>query len=567
MRDIICNPLNLDYKYQNRTLGKQRSLSREGADPTMLLFKDTYLLFVSMSGGFWYSEDLVDWKFHETPELPAYDYAPDVRVVDGRVIFSASRHTKCRFYSSTDPLNIPFEPLPENFAWWDPDIFQDDDGRVYFYWGCSTDPIKAVEIDRHTLKPLGKSQQVIAGHPEDHGWERKGENNVVKKPVTHRDKVIKRFLGDGPFIEGAYMTKYNGKYYLQYAAPGTELNVYGNGVYVSNGPLGPFTYQSHNPFSSVPGGFMTAAGHGSTFMDKEGRWWHVATMLIGVNENFERRVGLFPCYFDGDGIMYCNQELADYPFSVGTQEKTGWMLLNASARASSSQPGFEADKAADENVRTWWAAARTGKDQYLELDLGEIKTVNALQVNFADHMLSWNDKDLVKSITGGRKIYVKPQSTKYLLEGSADGEDWTVLMDRRSSGTDLCNDFFCLEEPLKLRYVRISEMEVPFDGVPAISGLRIFGTGNGEKPGIVEKLETKYEGDLNILLNWPAAENASRYNVRFGIAPDKLYGSWQVKENHLNFSFVNKCEQYYFAVDSVNENGITPGSVIKACSP
>ena len=154
-RKIICNPLNLEYRYQNRIEDGRKSLSREAADPTVMLFKDTYLLFASMSGGFWYSDDLVDWKFHETPELPIYDYAPDVRIVDGKVVFSASSHGKCRFYTSADPLHEPFAPMPESFAWWDPIIFQDDDGRVYFYWGCSKKPINGVEVYRKTQKPIG----------------------------------------------------------------------------------------------------------------------------------------------------------------------------------------------------------------------------------------------------------------------------------------------------------------------------------------------------------------------------------------------------------------------------
>ena len=44
-----------------------------------------------------------------------------------------------------------------------------------------------------------------------------------------------------PYIEGAWMNKFNGKYYLQYACPGTQYNIYADGVYVGDSPLGPFT--------------------------------------------------------------------------------------------------------------------------------------------------------------------------------------------------------------------------------------------------------------------------------------------------------------------------------------
>ena len=317
MEKWICNPLDLEYRYQYRTsLMGGCSLAREAADPTLLLFKDIYYLFASMSGGFWYSDDLADWKFKETPELPIYDYAPDVRSIGGRVVFSASRRGEpCTFYASADPLKETFQPLASPFDFWDPDIFEDDDGRVYFYWGCTNkEPIWGIEIDPKTMLPMGEKQAMFGEDEARHGWERKGENNKLSEPVTEMDRLIRQYVGTKPFIEGAFMTKYRGKYYLQYAAPGTECNVYADGVYVSDKPLGPFTYQSHNPFSSKPGGFITSAGHGSTIQDKYGNWWHASTMRVSVNESFERRVGLFPCDFDEDGVLHCNQHFADYPF-------------------------------------------------------------------------------------------------------------------------------------------------------------------------------------------------------------------------------------------------------------
>ena len=75
-------------------------------------------------------------------------------------------------------------------------------------------------------------------------------------------------------MEGASMTKHNGKYYLQYAAPGTQFNVYGDGVYIGETPLGPFTYMKNNPMSFKPGGFTNGAGHGVTVKQTNGQYWH-----------------------------------------------------------------------------------------------------------------------------------------------------------------------------------------------------------------------------------------------------------------------------------------------------
>ena len=43
--------------------------------------------------------------------------------------------------------------------------------------------------------------------------------------------LVKGMFTEKPFIEGPWMDKYNGKYYLQYACPGAEYNVYADGVY------------------------------------------------------------------------------------------------------------------------------------------------------------------------------------------------------------------------------------------------------------------------------------------------------------------------------------------------
>lgn len=577
MSKLICNPLNLAYRYQVKKSPMGEAVYREAADPTMVLHRDTYFLFASMSGGFWYSDDLADWQFKETPELPIYDYAPDVRVIDGRVIFSASRRGEpCSFYASADPLSEPFTIVSTAFDFWDPDIFQDDDGRVYFYWGCTnTDPIWGVEVDRQTLLPLGERIALFGENEAEHGWERKGDNNKETEPTTELQRLIRQHVGNKPFIEGAYMNKHDGRYYLQYAAPGTECNVYADGVYTANSPLGPFTYQAHNPFSAKPGGFITSAGHGSTFQDKHGNWWHVSTMRISVNENFERRIGLFPCDFDQDGVLYCNQHYADYPFALPEGPRTDMnriapamqmLSYGKQATASSHQPGHEPEHGMNENIRTWWAAARADGDQWYQLDLGEICDVHALQVNFADHRLPLPEiaiEDMHAESIGHRLIMVAQQVTEYLLECSVDGRHWSPLRDTRGQGLDLAHDFIHLETPETLRYLRLSHMRMPFGGVPAVSGLRAFGNGSGQPPAKVAEVTATRAERLNILLNWAPAEGATGYNVRYGLAPGKLYSSWQVQgSTALDLSMINGASGYYIAVDSFNDNGVTPGTAI-----
>ena len=65
-------------------------------------------------------------------------------------------------------------------------------------------------------------------------------------------------------------------------------------------------------------------------------------------------------------------------------------------------------------------------------------------------------------------------------------------------------------------------------------------------------------------ISWQPIENAQGCNVRYGIAPDKLYQSWLVYEaDEVTLSTLMSGQTYYVCVDSFNENGITTGKIIK----
>ncbi|MDR2547612.1 MAG: family 43 glycosylhydrolase [Lachnospiraceae bacterium] len=596
MKKLICNPLNLEYRYQMREGkdldGNTKIIAyREAADPTLIVFNGNYLMFASMSGGFWYSDDLYEWHFKLTPELPNYDYAPDVQVIDGAVVFCASRaNENCSFYRSANPILEPFTAIAESFPFWDPHLFHDDDKRLYLYWGCSNrEPIYGIELDPQTFTPISAKTSLIYEDEEAKLWERNGENNGI---VLSCDPGAVPFWNQQakPYIEGPYVTKHNGCYYLQYAAPGTEHNVYADGVYVASSPLGPYQYQEHNPFSSKPGGFIHGAGHGSTFADKWGNLWHVSTMRISVNEMFERRIGLFPCAIDADGVMYCNQHFADFPFYL-PEEKVAdtnsllppFMLLSYDKKvtASSAAAGHEAEKSANEDIREWWAAQISGEDEWLAMDLGDSHQVAAIQVNFADHQVSppWSKAETASLSSEeneqknnyqeavakhGRYIEVNPKSSEYILEGSLDGIEWELIADRSGNGgkvRDYAHDLVVLENPLQLRHLRISKMKLSYNAIPAISGLRVFGNGQGLPPAKVEDIKAGREAGGDISLKWQAVAGATGYNVRYGVQSDKLYSSWIVFDStELVLSTINHNTCYFIAVDSFNENGVTKGT-------
>ena len=592
----FCNPVNINYRYQfnqDPRRGGELQICREAADPSMILFKGRYYIFASMTLGVWVSDDLVNWENRRLPdELPLYDYAPDVRVIGDYVYFCASaREHDCDRWRTKDILNGPYEKLEGSFPFWDPNLFLDDDGRVYFYWGCSNEtPIWGVELDPETMLPKGEKVAVVEGHPYEIGYERIGEDNSTlpapKEQVEAKYRafirtrgvpeefipadvkpLIRGMFSDKPYIEGAWMDKHEGRYYLQYAAPGTQYNTYSDGVYVGESPLGPFRLAENNPYSYKPGGFLPGAGHGSTMRDKEGRFWHTATMRISKNHDFERRVGLWPAGFDEDGELFCNQRYGDWPMALEGDpwRDPAWMLLSVgkAATASSFVPGHEPSMATEENVQSWWRAATNSRDEWIRVDLGKRFDVHAVQINFADDRIDVPCPGEIRPGSQARYIDEAEHATQWKLEGSLDGESWFVVEDKSEAGTDLSHDLIVREEGFAVRYLRLSGMAVPFEQAPCVSGLRVFGLGDGEKPA--EPVFTAARmGDLDMIVQIAEQSDALGYNILFGSSPDKLYHSYMVFEvGSRRVGALIKDRETYVRVDAFNENGITAGKCVK----
>ena len=594
--NYLCNPVNINYRYQfnmdPRLHGKMQ-ICREAADPSMILFHGRYYIFASMTLGVWVSDDLAHWENHRLPkELPLYDYAPDVRVMGDWVYFCASRREEnCDRYRTKDILNGPYEKIEGSFPFWDPNLFIDDDGRVYFYWGCSNiTPIWGVELDPQTMQPISEKRVLVEGHPFEVGYERVGEDNSQlpaseaeidaayaafhKRQGISEDQVpeqvkplIRGMFSRKPYIEGAWMDKQNGRYYLQYACPGTQYNTYSDGVYVSSSPLGPFTLAGNNPYSYKPGGFLPGAGHGSTMQDEKGAWWHTATMRISMNHDFERRVGVWPAGFDADGELFCNQRYGDWPMTVEGDpwRDPAWMLLSAGkkATASSFTEGHEPEKATEENVQSWWRASTTDRTEWLQIDLGRDFDVHAIQINFADDKIDIPCPGQVVGGSQARYIEERDLTTQWKLTGSADGKDWFVIEDKSHAQTDLSHDLILREEGIRVRFLRLSDMAVPYGQQPCVSGLRVFGLGHDEKP-TVPAFTARRESDLDMTVSIEAQKNTLGYNILFGNSPEKLYHSYMVfQAGEKRVGALIKGRDYFVRVDAFNESGITEGTCIQ----
>ncbi len=174
--------------------------------------------------------------------------------------------------------------------------------------------------------------------------------------------------------------------------------------------------------------------------------------------------------------------------------------------------------------------------------------VHAVQINYFDHK-----SNLYGRIPGLRH--------RYVVEGSVNGRDWEVVIDKSNSYLDNPNDYVELPRPVSVRYLRYRNIEVPTPHL-AISDIRVFGIGEGKKPMPVTGFQVKREDDRrDAMISWDKQENVQGYNIRWGISPDKLYSSWLVyDEDQLFLKALTTDQEYYFTIEAFNENGISARS-------
>ena len=541
----ICNPVNINYQYQPGYNG------RESADPAVVLYKDKYFLFASHGSGYWISDDLADWQFIrvDTEKFPDFAlFAPATVVVGDRMFI-----THCQggniLYSDD-----PFDPdswvnIGRAYHWDDPAFLYDDDGYVYLYEGLNrVEPLHAAKLDpTDNMRLVEGPVPIFSSDHDNRGYECHGNNN--------EDTVTL------PCLEGAWVNKLNGRYYLTYAVPGTEVSTYCDGVAVSDSPMGPFVNCDNSPAVFKNTGFMRGAGHGCLFADKRGRLWKMDTVSISVNHIFERRLCLFPAKLAADGRLYTNTLRGDYPMLLPhdtadpfTQADAGLSLLSYGCAATASSVLDETHdpvRGFDENMKTWWSARSGDPGEWLKADLGREYDVFSVQVNFAD-------QDIVPC--GGRD---NGFAYKYTLEGSRDGEAWELLVDRRDNEDDSSHEYFQLPEGTRIRYIRFTNCGIfPAGGKVAVSGLRLFGFPQGEAPDRAPEFRAERGVDArSMTVSWTPVRGAEGYFVRFGVDPAELHTQYQlIGECRTEIRSLIRGVHYYVTVDAYSAGGIVKGT-------
>jgi len=471
-----CNPLSLEASSQD---GSPQGISL--GDVTVVRENDKYYMFCT-GGGAWVSDDLVNWKYQRVEVREGrVPVAPGVVKYNGFFYMSGNN---APLYRAADILG-PYESVGdwrnENGEAWtgtanngrtwngafDVYFFIDDDNKPYLYFpGRGPEGIYVVPLDPTDLSRFATAPRHLFGFDKSHTWERYGDMNE---------------FSEVSWIEGPWVIKQNGTYYLQYSASGTQWVSYATGVYTSKSPMGPFTYSPVNPILRKTTGIVTGTGHGCAVQGPDGNWWQFYTIVL-ANPPGGRRLGMDPIGFDKNGNMFVrgpsetpqwapgavadpiyNGDSGSVPLTVNKIR-----AMNAQSSFSSQRPGHEAAYAIDNSNGTWWEPAEEDVQPSLTLDLGPATEFDPVQQFTIDSCRIEFIAGRGRFGFGGSPPATEPANTgpiahQYKIEASSDGTTFTTILDKTSNNVTKYTEF---EEipPTACRFIRFTITGWPRNG-------------------------------------------------------------------------------------------------------
>lgn len=190
-------------------------------------------------------------KLEDVPWASQQLWAPDAACRNGKYyLFFPAKDKKGIFRigvavsdSPTGPFTAEKNYIDGSFSI-DPAVFMDSDDQAYLYfgglWGGQLENWQNGEYDETLSAPAGLQTALgpmVAPLNED-------MVSLAESPqeIQILDKEGNQLLAreeDKRFFEGAWVHKYNGKYYLSYSTGTTHTLVYAT----SDSPVGPFTFQ------------------------------------------------------------------------------------------------------------------------------------------------------------------------------------------------------------------------------------------------------------------------------------------------------------------------------------
>jgi hypothetical protein len=460
-----CNPLPIE--------ASSRDGSPQGiglGDVTVVREGGRYYLFGTGGGG-WVSDDLVNWRYQGVDMREGrVPVAPHVVKYNGQFYMSGNNAPLYRAPAILGPYEVagnwtdvsgkPFAGVSNGRPWvgaFDVDIFVDEGNTPYLYFpGRSTDGIYVVALDPRNLSRFAGEPRRLFGFDPSHAWERYGEMNEYP---------------DVSWIEGPWMLKRRGTYYLQYSASGTQWLTYATGMYTGKSPVGPFTYAAVNPILRKTTGVVTGTAHGSIVEGPDGHLWQFYTIVMS-NPPGGRRVGMDPVGFDARGNLFVrgpsetpqwgpgavadparHGDSGSLPLTIGKMR-----AMNSKSAFSSQRPGREAAYAVDNSTGTWWEPADDDLQPSITIDLGPATEFDPIQRFRVD-----SSRILFAAGRGFRSPAAAPPAPnpdgvvahRYRIEASDDGTEFSTLLDKTRNTITKYVEFDELP-PTSCRFVRLT---------------------------------------------------------------------------------------------------------------
>ncbi len=425
---------------------------RELADPSALWHEGKWYLYPSVDMAWVSADEGRTWEHHPL-NVRDLGYAPTIVQHRGRFLLMASDSdiyagpTPLGPFTSIGKMQMPAGKGPQ--AQIDPMLFSDG-GRLFYFWGCTPNSgLWGVELDAENPTTLiGEPKEVIPFKPDTYAFERVGSSN--QNPNTG-------------WMEGSWMIKEGGRYYLTYSAGGTQYRTYTMGAYVSDSPLGPFRPQQRNPIFRSTEGLVTGTGHGCLVRGSRDRIWVFYTVFACVAHGFERRLGLDLAEVDANGELYVPHATSTPQVLPGTGAAEAWLPLNESEPnfGSSSAPNTSGRLAADNSLTTWWLPAADDAQPTLTAHFSSRATIHAARV-------VWRDVGL--DTTSGKN----PGPFRYRIEAETAPGKWTTIIDRSKSTEDFLIDYReC--EPLQATRARLVILGHPPGIQAGVAEFTVFG--------------------------------------------------------------------------------------------
>jgi hypothetical protein len=315
------------------------------------------------------------------------------------------------------------------------------------------------------------------------------------------------------WVEGPWLQKRNGTYYLEYSASGTQWKTYADGYYMAKSPMGPFTYATNNPLLRKTEGLVTGTGHGSIVEGPGKQLWQFYTIVLSSPPG-GRRIGMDPVAVDKEGNM--SVRITDTPQwapgVVADPAKDGdsgsipvtinkMRAMNALSQYSSQQPGHDAAYALDNSSGTWWEPSPTDTQPMLTVELSpatrfdrvQLFTVDSARLMFTGGGFGGRGRGgrgagrgetpgagpaatetASAAATNAAPAAPRIDSYQYKIEGSLDGNTYTALLDQ-STNTVVRNTLFDEFPPTKCRFVRLTMVNWPRTSPLGIIEFTVFG--------------------------------------------------------------------------------------------